>query len=59
MRIVKTSTTYSNFVPEFEKFYEVRTYWLNGKYFIFGTMIDPTYLGVSGFEKVKFVYPES
>ena len=42
-----------DFVPEFEKFYEVRTYWLNGKYsHSLGTTIDPT-LGVSGFEKLN------
>ena len=49
-----------DFAPEFEKFYEVRTYWLNGKYsHSLGTIISPDSLGVSGFENIKFAYPES
>ena len=48
------------FVPEFEKFYEIRTYWLNGKYsHSLGTIIDPDSLGKDGFEKVKFAYPKN
>ena len=48
------------FVHEFEHRYEVRTYWFNGKYsHSIGTIIDPNSLGVSGFEKVKFAYPEN
>ena len=48
------------FVPEFEKFYEIRTYWLNGKYsHSLGTIIDPDSLGKGGFEKVKFAYPKN
>ena len=48
------------FVPEFEKFYEIRTYWLNGKYsHSLGTIIDPDSLGKEGFEKVKFAYPKN
>ena len=48
------------FVQEFEQRYEVRTYWFNGKYsHSIGTIIDPDSLGVSGFEKVKFAYPEN
>lgn len=49
-----------NYVPEFEKFYEVRTYWLNGTYsHSLGTIIDPSSLGTEGFEKVIFAYPEN
>ena len=49
-----------DFAAEFEKFYEVRTYWLNGKYsHSLGTIINPESLGVSGFEKIRFAYPES
>jgi hypothetical protein len=60
VRIEKPLLLIQDFVPEFEKFYEVRTYWLNGKYsHSLGTMIDPSSLGVSGFEKVKFAYPKS
>lgn len=60
VRLEKPLLLIQDFVPEFEKFYEVRTYWLNGKYsHSLGTMIDPTSLGVSGFEKVKFAYPQS
>ena len=48
------------FVPEFEKFYEIRTYWLNGKYsHSLGTIIDSSTLGKSGFEKIKFAYPKN
>ena len=48
------------FIPEFEKFYEIRTYWLNGKYsHSLGTIIDPDSLGKEGFEKVKFAYPKN
>ena len=55
VRIEKPLLLIQDFVPEFEKFYEVRTYWLNGKYsHSLGTMIDPKSLGVSGFEKIKF-----
>lgn len=58
VRIEKPLLLVQEFVPEFEKFYEIRTYWLNGKYsHSLGTMIDPVSLGVSGFEKVKFAYP--
>ena len=60
VRIEKPLLLIQDFVPEFEKFYEVRTYWLNGKYsHSLGTMIDPKSLGVSGFEKIKFAYPKS
>ena len=60
VRIEKPLLLVQDFVPEFEKFYEVRTYWLNGKYsHSMGTIIDPLSLGVSGFEKVKFAYPKS
>tara|TARA_Y100000817_G_scaffold314930_1_gene316141 strand:+ start:3307 stop:4434 length:1128 start_codon:yes stop_codon:yes gene_type:complete len=59
VRIEKPLLLVQDFVPEFEKFYEVRTYWLNGKYsHSLGTIIDPDSLGSSGFEKVKFAYPE-
>ena len=64
---IKSSTLFEspyllvqNFVPDFEQFYEVRTYWLCGKYsHSLGTIIDPSSLGVSGFEKVNFAYPKS
>ena len=60
VRMEKPLLLVQNFVPEFERFYEVRTYWLNGKYcHSMGTIIDPNSLGVSGFEKVKFAYPKS
>ena len=60
VRMEKPLLLVQNFVPEFERFYEVRTYWLNGKYcHSMGTIIDPLSLGVSGFEKVKFAYPKS
>ena len=60
VRIEKPLLLVQSFVPEFEKFYEVRTYWLNGKYsHSLGTIIDPSSLGVGGFEKVKFAYPEN
>lgn len=60
VRIEKPLLLIQDFVPEFEKFYEVRTYWLNGQYcHAMGTIIDPASLGVSGFEKVKFAYPKS
>ena len=60
VRIEKPLLLIQDFVPEFERFYEVRTYWLNGKYsHSLGTIIDPQSLGVSGFEKVKFAYPNS
>lgn len=60
VRIEKPLLLVQNFVPEFERFYEVRTYWLNGKYcHSMGTIIDPSSLGVGGFEKVKFAYPKS
>ena len=60
VRIEKPLLLVQNFVPEFERFYEIRTYWLNGKYsHSLGTIIDPQSLGVSGFEKVKFAYPNS
>ena len=59
VRIEKPLLLVQDFVPEFEKFYEIRTYWLNGKYsHSLGTIIDPDSLGSSGFEKVKFAYPE-
>ncbi len=49
-----------NFVPDFEQFYEIRTYWLCGKYsHSLGTIIDPLSLGTSGFEKVKYAYPKN
>ena len=49
-----------NFVPEFERFYESKTYWLNGQYsHSMGDHTDPLSLGVSGFEKVTFAYPKS
>lgn len=49
-----------NFVYDFEHFYEVRTYWLNGKYsHSLGTIIDPISLGKEGFEKVTYAYPEN
>ena len=42
------------------KSFEVRTYWLNGKYsHSLGTIIDPDSLGKEGFEKVKFAYPKN
>lgn len=60
VRIEKPKLLVQPFIPEFETFYEVRTYWLNGKYsHSLGTMIDPQSLGVSGFEQVKFAYPEN
>jgi hypothetical protein len=60
VRIEKPLLLVQDFVPEFENFYEVRTYWLNGKYsHSLGTIIDPDSLGSSGFEKVKFAYPEN
>ena len=60
VRIEKPLLLIQSFVPEFEKFYEVRTYWLNGKYsHSLGTIIDPESLGKDGFEKVKFAYPEN
>tara|TARA_B100001094_G_C18190914_1_gene807180 strand:- start:1108 stop:2238 length:1131 start_codon:yes stop_codon:yes gene_type:complete len=62
-KLVRLDTPYllvQPFVPEFEKFYEVRTYWLNGKYsHSLGTIIDPDSLGKEGFEKVKFAYPKN
>ncbi len=60
VRIEKPLLLIQKFVPEFERFYEVRTYWLNGKYsHSIGTIIDPNSLGTSGFEEVKFAYPEN
>ncbi len=60
VRIEKPLLLVQKFVPEFERFYEVRTYWLNGKYsHSIGTIIDPNSLGTSGFEEVKFAYPEN
>ena len=60
VRIEKPLLLVQDYVAEFEKFYEVRTYWLNGKYsHSLGTIIDPDSLGSSGFEKVKFAYPEN
>ena len=60
VRIEKPLLLVQEFVHEFEKFYEVRTYWLNGKYsHSLGTIIDPKSLGVGGFEKVHFAYPKS
>ena len=60
VRIEKPLLLVQDFVPEFERFFEVRTFWLNGKYsHSLGTIIDPKSLGVSGFEKVNFAYPES
>ena len=60
VRIEKPLLLAQKFVPEFEKFYEVRTYWLNGKYsHSLGTIIHPDSLGISGFDKVSFGYPES
>ena len=62
-KLVRLDTPYllvQPFVPEFEKFYEIRTYWLNGKYsHSLGTIIDPDSLGKDGFEKVKFAYPKN
>ena len=59
VRIEKPSLLIQSFVPEFELFYEVRTYWLNGTYsHSLGTIIDPNSLGTSGFENIKFAYPE-
>ncbi len=60
VRIEKPLLLIQNFVPEFERFFEVRTYWLNGKYcHSMGTIIDPSSLGVGGFEKISFAYPKS
>lgn len=60
VRIEKPLLLVQNFIPEFERFYEVRTYWLNGQYsHSMGTIIDPSSLGVGGFEKVSFAYPKS
>jgi hypothetical protein len=60
VRIEKPLLLIQKFVPEFELFYEVRTYWMNGKYsHSIGTIIDPLSLGGSGFEEVKFAYPEN
>lgn len=60
VRIEKPLLLVQRFVPEFERFYEVRTYWLSGKYsHSIGTIIDPHSLGGSGFEEVKFAYPEN
>ena len=60
VRIEKPLLLVQKFVPEFERFYEVRTYWLNGQYcHSMGTIIDPSSLGVGGFEKVTFAYPKS
>ena len=60
VRIEKPLLLIQRFVPEFERFYEVRTYWMNGKYsHSLGTIIDPGSLGSSGFEQVKFAYPEN
>jgi hypothetical protein len=60
VRIEKPLLLIQKFASEFEKYYEIRTYWLNGKYsHSLGTIIDPSSLGVSGFEKVRFAYPES
>tara|TARA_B100001094_G_scaffold250144_2_gene247629 strand:+ start:4752 stop:5885 length:1134 start_codon:yes stop_codon:yes gene_type:complete len=60
VRIEKPLLLVQEFVPEFERFYEIRTFWLNGKYcHSLGTIIDPKSLGVSGFEKVQFAYPEN
>lgn len=60
VRIEKPLLLIQNFVPEFERFFEVRTYWLNGKYcHSMGTIIDPSSLGVGGFEKITFAYPKS
>ena len=59
VRIEKPLLLVQDFVPEFERFYEIRTYWLNGIYsHSLGTMIDPKSLGVSGFEKVRYAYPK-
>tara|TARA_Y100000817_G_scaffold13766_1_gene10515 strand:+ start:2988 stop:4118 length:1131 start_codon:yes stop_codon:yes gene_type:complete len=59
VRIEKPLLLIQNYVSEFERFYEIRTYWLNGKYsHSIGTIIEPESLGVSGFEKVNFAYPE-
>jgi len=62
-KLVKIESPYllvQPFVPEFEKFYEIRTYWLNGKYsHSLGTIIDPDSLGKEGFEKIKFAYPKN
>ena len=60
LRIERPLLLVQDFAPEFEKFYEVRTYCLNGKYsHSLGTIISPDSLGVSGFENIKFAYPES
>jgi hypothetical protein len=60
VRIEKPLLLIQRFVPEFETFYEVRTYWMNGSYsHSIGTIIDPTSLGTSGFEEVRFAYPEN
>ena len=59
VRIEKPLLLIQKFASEFEKYYEVRTYWLNGKYsHSLGTIIDPASLGVDGFEKIKFAYPQ-
>jgi hypothetical protein len=60
VRIEKPLLLVQSFVPEFEKYYEIRTYWLNGTYsHSLGTIIDPESLGNGGFEQVKFAYPEN
>ena len=60
VRIEKPLLLIQRFVPEFETFYEVRTYWMNGSYsHSIGTIINPTSLGTSGFEEVRFAYPEN
>ena len=58
VKIEKPVLLFQKFVPEFEIQYEVRTYWILGKYsHSLGTMIHPDSLGTSGFEKVKYAYP--
>ena len=60
VRIEKPMLLVQKFIPEFERFYEVRTYWMNGIYsHSIGTIIDPTSIEGSGFEEVKFAYPEN
>ena len=60
VRIEKPLLLVQEFIPDFELFHEIRTYWLNGTYsHSLGTIIDPSSIGVSGFEKINFAYPEN
>ena len=48
------------FVKEFDQFYEIRTYWINGKYsHSIGTIIHQESLGTGGWETIDFAYPEN